>query len=38
MDEVESRQLGEIVVGFASRISSRIGDLGQMGDLGLWFR
>jgi IclR family acetate operon transcriptional repressor len=38
MDEVESEELGEIVVGFASRISSRIGDLGQMGDLGPWFR
>ena len=38
MDEVESKQLGEIVVGFANRISARIGDLGQMGELGLWFR
>jgi len=38
MDEVESEQLGETVVGFAKRISVRIGALGQMGDLRFWFR
>ena len=38
MNEIEAKRLGEIVVGFANRISSRTRDLGQMGSLGTWIR